>query len=65
MTRQEWIAWDRRNGDCTCEKPKSVTVTEESFGGLFMDTPATASQYAYCDRCLLQIPHAPARPGVR
>jgi hypothetical protein len=50
---------------CHCKHPKPVTVSDQTFGGLFTDTPESASEYAYCDRCLLQIPQPPhARPGV-
>jgi hypothetical protein len=51
---------------CECETPKPVTIIDQTFGGLFEDTPETDAIYAYCDRCLLQIPQPPhARPGVR
>jgi hypothetical protein len=51
---------------CHCKHPKPVTVSDQTFGGLFEDTPETDAIYAYCDRCLLQIAHPPhARPGVR
>ena len=40
---------------CGCKKPKPVSVTVDTFGGLFMDAPMASEQYEYCDRCTLTI----------
>ena len=36
---------------CRCEIPKPVKVTDETFTGLFAETPVSSVTYLYCDNC--------------
>jgi len=51
---------------CTCENPDPIEITDESFEGLFTDTPIKAERSFMCGRCGLTIPHddGPYVPGV-
>ena len=41
----------QRSVTCACRTPKPVEITEETFEGLFVDTPASTAYAITCDRC--------------
>ncbi len=51
---------------CACERPKPVEVQDETYEGLFAETPLIAVTWHYCARCggAIAADHQPVRVGA-